>query len=98
MSHASAGRAMERGLCQRARGLGPKARIVRRVARAAHLQLERPSLSIQQFAALLGISSAQQFCRFFQRISGGAPGQCRRRCKDRRAASENAAAGHYKSP
>lgn len=64
-------------ICNRMRGQGPKAIIDRRLTREARAQLEGSSLSIQQIAALLGFASSPQFTRFFQRMTGVAPGRYR---------------------
>lgn len=83
-------------LCRRARGLGPKEMIDRRVALEARLQLETSSLSIQQVSEMLGFSSAPQFTRFFQRMTGTTPGQFRRQALETPA--ERRAERHFEWP
>ena len=85
-------------VCKRARGLGPKDLIDRRVALEARLQLEGSSLSIQQVSALLGFTSSPQFTRFFKRATGVAPGQYRRQSEHRRDVPKPGTSVHYEWP
>lgn len=64
-------------ICRRARGLGPKEVIDRRLVAEAKLQLRTSSASVQEIAAMLGFASAPQFAHFFKRRVGLPPGAFR---------------------
>lgn len=64
-------------ICRRARGIGPKQMIDRRLAAEARQYLQHSGSSVQQVAGLLGFASTAQFSRFFVRMAGQPPGAYR---------------------
>lgn len=85
-------------ICARARGVGPKELIDRRVALEARLQLESSGQSIQQIASILGFSSPAQFNRFFARTVGQPPGAYRAAAERETAAGRERPARPYEWP
>lgn len=85
-------------ICRRARNLGPKELIDRRVIMEARWQLENSSLSNQQIAGLLGFSSAPQFSHFFLRHVGITPGRFRKQMQESEKAEAPAAPVLYEWP